>query len=182
MATTSAITTAEQLFESPDLGRCELVRGEVLMMTPAGYQHGQIAAHLARLLDDFVRQHSLGSVTGAETGFHLHSEPDTVRAPDAAFVRAARLPAEPVIKFFPGAPDLAVEVLLPGDRAGALQEKIEDWLAAGTQAVWVVDPGPRTVAVYTRHQPVAVYRAADELPGGEVLPGFRVPVAEIFAR
>jgi len=182
MASTQSITTAQQLLDAPGLGRCELVRGEVVMMTPAGFEHGRIALQMGGLLSEFVRKQRLGMVTGAETGFLIAQDPDTVRAPDVAFVRADRIPSDPVTGFFPGAPDLAVEVLSPGDRAGELLEKVEDWLGAGCQALWVVDPAAQTVSVYTTSHPLAVYHAADELTGGERLAGFRVSVAEIFAR
>jgi Uma2 family endonuclease len=185
MATTepvaSPITTAEQLLNSPGLGRCELVRGELTMMTPAGSEHGYLTARLTAHLVTFVYQHSLGKVFGAETGFRIAREPDTVRAPDIAFVGRERL-AEPLPKgYFQGAPDLAVEVVSPGDRASQVLAKVQDWLDAGCQAVWVVDPETRTVTVYRSRSRIVVLGASDQLSGEDVVPGFALSVAELFA-
>ena len=131
MATVESISTADQLFEAPDLGRCELLRGELVMMSPAGSKHGVIALRIGGLLMDFVEPRGLGVVFGAETGFCIASNPDTVRAPDVAFVRRERIGGGLPEGFFPGAPDLAVEVLSPNDRASEVLAKVRDWLAAG---------------------------------------------------
>jgi Uma2 family endonuclease len=180
MAAVDSITTAEQLFHMPELGRCELVRGELIMMSPAGSQHGAIAAELGGILRDFVKPRALGIVLGAETGFRIATNPDTVRAPDAAFVRAERVGAKLPQGFFPGAPDLAAEVISPDDRAGEVLAKVQDWLAAGCVAVWVVDPRTQTVTVYHGRGQAVVLASADTLAGGDLLPGFSVPVADIF--
>jgi Uma2 family endonuclease len=181
MATAEQITTAEQLFQAPDLGRCELVHGELIMMSPAGSRHGAIAARMAHLLLDFVEIHALGQVLGAETGFLIAREPDTVRAPDVAFIRADRIAGELPQGFFPGPPDLAVEVLSPDDRAGEVLAKVENWLDAGCQSVWVVDPKTRSVVVYRSSREAVILRPTDTLTGGDVLPGFEHPVANLFA-
>ena len=181
MAITEQITTAEQLLRASGLGRCELVRGELIMMSPAGFQHGRIVGTINALLWEFVQEEALGVVTGAETGFHISRDPDTVRAPDVAFVRTERVPADEPLGFFQGAPDLAVEVLSPSDRAGEVLAKVQDWLEAGCRAVWVVDPHTQTVSDYRSRSEVTVLTNTDTLTGGAVLPGFAVPVAEIFA-
>jgi Uma2 family endonuclease len=181
MTTADSITTAEQLLRAPDLGRCELVRGELIMMTPAGFRHGRIAASLTAALKDFVAQRGLGVVATGETGFQIEREPDTVRAPDVAFLRADRVPAEEPVGFFPGAPDMAVEVLSPDDRASEVNAKVQQWLQAACEAVWVVDPQSRTVTVYRSPKDVEVLRSSDVLTGGNVLPGFTLPVEEIFS-
>jgi Uma2 family endonuclease len=181
MATIEHITTAEQLLEAPDLGRCELVRGELVMMSPAGFEHGRIVSRMNRRLEGYVEREGLGVVTGAETGFVIAREPDSVRAPDVGFVRAERVPPGPILGFFEGPPDLAVEVLSPGDRAGEVLAKVQDWLGAGSRAVWVVDPSRKTVAVYDDRRHAVTLHESDTLTGGDVVPGFSVPVAEIFA-
>jgi Uma2 family endonuclease len=181
MTTIEQITTAEQLLRTPGLGRCELVEGELLMMSPAGYEHGRIVVRITRPLANFISQNRLGDLTGAETGFQIAHDPDTVRAPDVAFVRAQRVPAEPVQGYFPGPPDLAVEVLSPDDRAGEVLAKVRDWLQAGCRRVWVVDPRTRTVSVYRSQSEVVVLSQSDTLSEEDLLPGFRLPVAEIFA-
>ena len=181
MATTQPhIETADQLLKTPGLGRCELVRGELIMMTHAGFEHGSVVAKITAPLVRFVQQHRLGQMTGAETGFRIGHDPDTVRAPDVAFVRAERIPPEPVRGFFPGAPDLAVEVLSPDDRASAVLDKVHQWLAAGCLVVWVVDPEKRTVTVYNGPDRTVTLTAADELSADNLLPGLRLPVTEIF--
>lgn len=181
MATIQEITTAEQLIETPDLGRCELVRGELIMMSPSGFEHGRIVSRLNGRLERFVDEHHLGVVTGAETGFRITRNPDTVWAPDVAFVRTERVPPEPTRGFFQGPPDLAVEVLSPDDRAGKMLAKVHDWLSAGCRAVWVVDPEAQTVSVYRSEGEKVVWDVSDELTGNDIIPDFRLPVAEIFA-
>lgn len=181
MATTgSQITTAEQLLYAPDLGRCELVQGELIMMSPGGSEHGAIIVRISGPLWTHVHQNALGIVFGAETGFQIARDPDTVRAPDVAFVRAERLEAGIPRGFFQGAPDLAVEVLSPGDRTGEVLAKTGDWLGAGCRMVWVVDPETRTVTVYRSLNDIRVLGAAEQLDGQDVAEGFRLPVGEIF--
>jgi len=181
MTIAESITTADQLFHASDLGRCELLRGELMMMSPAGSEHGMIAAELAAILRDFVKPRGLGVVLGAETGFRIAENPDTVRAPDVAFIRRERIAGELPDGFFPGAPDLAVEVLSPNDRAGEVLKKVQDWLVAGSAAVWVVDPKTQTVTIYGADRRAAMLTSSEAIPGGDLLPGFSASVAEIFA-
>lgn len=173
------ITTAEELLRAGDIGRCELIRGELHVMIPAGYEHGRITVNLATPIAIHAKVNSLGTVVAAETGFRLAHNPDTVRAPDVAFVRADR--PGPDRGYYPGAPDLAVEVLSPDDRPGYVRDKVAEWLEAGTRAVWVVDPRTRAVVVHEPGGEPRKYGEADTLPGGEVLPGFELAVAEVFA-
>ncbi|MGA2059558.1 MAG: Uma2 family endonuclease [Thermoguttaceae bacterium] len=177
---TTHIVSAEELFQMPNLGRCELVRGEVFMMSPAGSQHGWIIGKLTILLGRFVLDKKLGGIMGAETGFILRRDPDSVRAPDVAFIRADRLPEKLPQGYFDGAPDLAVEVLSPNDRASGVQSKIRDWLDAGCPAVWIVDPETRSVTIYKSAQDIAVLSATGTLEDARILPGFTLPVSEIF--
>jgi Uma2 family endonuclease len=182
MSTTTTLTTAGELFMMPDDGfRYELVKGEVRRMPPAGSEHGAVAVNIAVVIAQFVKPHDLGVVFGAETGFKIASEPDTVRAPDLAFVRRERIPAGGIPRgFWPGAPDLAVEVVSPGDTYTEVEEKVNDWLNAGTRMVLVLNPRTRTIAVYTSHTAVERLTESDTLDGGEVLPGFACQVAELF--
>jgi Uma2 family endonuclease len=181
MATVEHSMSAEQLLHAPGLGRCELLRGELVMMSPAGSEHGAIAAELAGRLRDFVKPRSLGAVFGAETGFQIAHDPDTVRAPDVAFVRVERIEGRLPRGFFPGAPDLAVEILSPSDRASEVAAEVRDWLDAGCLAVWVVDPETRTVTVHHANRDATIVHSADTLTEETVLPGFQTPVAGIFA-
>ena len=126
--------------------RTELVRGELIVMAPAGGRHGQIAHKVALLVGNHVLARSLGRVFAAETGFLLRRGPDTVRAPDVAFVAAQRLGIEDIpAGFLEMAPDLAVDVVSPGDSRAAVRSKVSDWLAAGTRLVWVVYPEKRSI-------------------------------------
>ncbi len=176
------ITSDELLAMGDRAWRKELVRGELVDMSPPSGPHGAIAFEVAFIVGQFVRDHRLGRCSAAETGFRLATEPDTVRAPDFAYVSRARLPGGKVPKgYFPGAPDLAVEVLSPSEPLGQLARKIDEYFVAGTVAVWVVDPETREVRVYTDPATSQVFTDHDELTGGEVLPGFACRVADIFA-
>lgn len=174
--------TAEQLLELPDDGmRHELVEGVLRTTAPAGARHGLIAARLLVRLGTFVQTHRLGEFFAAETGFRLRRDPDTVRAPDVAFVGADRA-AEAGVPGFPAlAPDLVAEVVSPSDRAVDVVGKALAWLDAGVRLVWVVDPQNRTVTVY-RQDGVAVLRGGDVLDGEDVLPGFALPLEELWRR
>ena len=174
------ITTADQLLRAGDIGRCELIRGELTMMNPAGDQHGRVVISISYAVTHHVKTHDLGVLHGAETGFVLSRDPDTVRAPDLAFTRAERArPATP--GFVPGAPNLAVEGLSPDDRPGYVREKVAEWLEAGTLAVWVVDPRKRNVTVHATGDEPTEYGEADTIPGGDLLPGFELAVRDVFA-
>ncbi len=180
MATVDQITTAEQLYEA-NLPHCELIQGELVMMSPAGFNHGRFALRIGTALDNFVTPRRLGIVVTAEAGFRIAHDPDTVRAPDVGFVRTERIPSGGVKGFFQGPPDIAVEVVSPNDRASEVMAKAQDWLQAGCLLVWVVDPETRTVSVYRSRSEIAVLNDADALTGGDVLPGFSVAVKEIFS-
>jgi Uma2 family endonuclease len=172
--------TIEEFERLPDDGwRLELVRGHVVREPPAGFEHGGIAGWIAGELHAFLREHRLGRVRTAETGFVLFDEPPTVRAPDVAFVRQERLTFDRK-RFAPLAPDLAVEIVSPSNTSSDIQQKVLDYLEAGTRLVWVVDPGPRIVTVYRSRDEIRLLTAADELDGEDVLPGFRLSVSELF--
>lgn len=177
-----APVTAEQLMDLPDGGRRrELVDGELREMAPAGFGHGRVALRVGARLDEFAHRERLGVVVAAETGFLLSRDPDTVRAPDAAFVAGHRLPPpEEQQRFAELAPDLAVEVVSPSDRAADVTEKALAWLAAGSSLVWVVYPVQRVVAVYAPGGVVRHVGEGEVLDGGDVLPGLRLPVADIL--
>lgn len=173
--------TAEDLYDlALDDVRAELVRGDLVCEPPAGFDHGVRATEIGYHLRRFVEDHPIGVVCGAETGFVLLRNPDTVRAPDAAFVtreRAERfIPKE---RYFEGAPDLAAEVVSPGDSRREVEEKVRDYLAAGTHLVWVIDPRRKTVSVHRPGADPQVLGPDDLLGGGDLLPGFSVPVARL---
>jgi Uma2 family endonuclease len=173
--------TAAELLEAhlPDK-RVELVRGVLVVREPAGYRHGHVTARLAKRLMDVVEAQELGSVLAAETGFLIGADPDTVRAPDIAFVTRERLP-DPDLPGYPAlAPDLVVEVSSPGDRPGETLTKVGEWLTAGTRLVWVVDPARRLARVYRANGSEAVLVESESLDGEDVVPGFSCPLAAIL--
>jgi Uma2 family endonuclease len=180
MTVVETLITAEQLLQMPAVEHCELIRGELIQMSPSGLEHGRVANRISVRLGTYVEQHQLGIVTTAEAGFQLSHNPDTVRAPDVAFISAARAPKNPIAGFFDGPPDLAVEVLSPNDRAGAVLAKIQELLQAGCRMVWLVDPITRTVTVYPDRRNAQVLSAEDTISGDDLLPGFSVTVAELF--
>lgn len=150
-------------------------------MAPTGFNHGSVAMNLGGPLHAYAKAKGLGVVVSAEAGFVLSREPDTVRAPDIGFVSAGRIPpGEETVKFWEGAPDLAVEVLSPSDTVDEIEEKVDDYLAAGTALVWVVNPRRKTVTVYRPSQQPTLLSENNDLSGDEVVPGFHIPVAAIF--
>ena len=159
--------------------RTELVCGVLVVREPAGYQHGEVAMRLAVAIFAHVEAHGLGRVFAAETGFTLTRNPDTVRAPDVAFVSTARLPDPPPRGFAELAPDLAVEVLSPDDRPGEVLAKVGDWLDAGARVVWVVDPIRVIARVYRADGSESILGETDALRGEDVLPGFEYQLSAI---
>ena len=152
-------------------------------MAPAGFRHGVVAHRLAVLLETVLAAsaHRTGEITAAETGFRIARDPDTVRAPDLAYVSADRLPAEDGWDgFLDAVPDLVVEVVSPSDRAGDVLDKAASWLAAGTAVVWVVYPRQRTVAVHRPDGVVTLVGPTGVLDGTAVLPGLHIDVADVF--
>jgi Uma2 family endonuclease len=170
--------TAEELLSRPDDGfRYELLHGELRQMSPAGHVHGRVAVNITVALAEYVRPRGLGVVYAAETGFKLASRPDHVRAPDVGFVAASRAQGVPDgAGFWPGAPDLAVEVVSPSDSFAAVEEKVLDWLGAGTRLVIVVDPSTRTATTYRSLTDVTVLTEDGTIEGGDVVPGWTLPV------
>jgi Uma2 family endonuclease len=182
--TASTRVTAEQLAAMPSDGhRWELVAGELKKMTPAGWKHGAIASRLNTWLGSHVEGNDLGVILAAETGFFLSRDPDTVRAPDVAFLTKERLSDLSTDEtYWPGAPNLAVEVVSPGDRSGEVDEKVKAWLDAGTTLVWVVNPAWKTVTVYRSATQITTLTENDELRGEDVIEGFCRRVGDIFAQ
>ncbi len=177
----TTVMTAEDLWQLPDDGmKHELVRGELRTTTPPGYEHGWVGLRIARLLGAHADERELGDVTG-EVGFKLPTEPETVRAPDVAFVARERIEAvgRPR-KYFEGAPDLALEVVSPHDTSTDVHEKALDWLAAGTRLVLVVHPGPRTVTAYRSANDIRILGDDDTLEASDVVDGWAVRVGDLL--
>ena len=177
MPDTTRLVSAEELERLPSDQRYELVDGRLVPMTPVGYTHGRIVVRLVSMLDQHVRAHDLGVVL-TEVGFKLSKDPDTVRAPDVAFIRRDRIPKHAPVGFWSGAPDLAIEVLSPDDSPGEVDRKTTEYLRAGTRLVLVVDPEQRTVTSSVSNQPAN--RARDVVDLGAVLPGLGWSLSHIF--
>ncbi len=179
---TSSLLTAEELERISIPGKVtELIRGRLIVREPPGTWHGAISAKLTYLLADFVYRQGLGMVFGQDTGFKVGSEPDTVRAPDVAFVARERVGVIRRRGYAQLAPDLLAEILSPDDRAGEILAKVADWLAAGTKIVWVVDPERREARVYRQDSSLSVLGSDESLEGEEVLPGFTCLLKDVLA-
>jgi Uma2 family endonuclease len=175
--TVTTFMTADELLRLPDDGRrYELVRGELRKMSPSGARHARVAAQIIGSLIAFLKQQPIGTVYASEGGFRISRQPDTVRAPDAAFVRADRV--VDTASFFEGPPDVAFEVTCPGDSYSEIEEKTLDWLRAGVRVVVVVDPRTSSVRI---HRISGAANVADVIEIDDVIPGWKLPLSEVFA-
>jgi Uma2 family endonuclease len=174
--------TVDDLYALPDDGlKYELQAGVLLSEPLPGFLHGRVAARVVQLLGVHVAQHGLGHVLACDAGFVLARDPDTVRGPDVAFVSKARAAAHAdLLRAFEGAPDLAVEVLSPSNRADAIHGKVADYLEGGTRLVWLVDPACETVTAYRALLAPRILAGDEELDGDDVVPGFRTKVTALF--
>ena len=175
-------STSERLAKHPvPHKRTELVRGRLVIREPAQWRHGAVAARVLAAIAVYLETNPIGEVCAAETGFTLFRQPDTVRAPDVAFLRADRIPTEECSGFDEIAPDLVVEVLSPGDRRRMVRAKVADWLRAGTLLVWVIDLRRCTAQVYRADGSQSALSAQDTILGEDVLPGVTLPVRRVVA-
>lgn len=181
-APAARLVTAEELALLPDDGdRYELVEGRLIRMPPASFLSSVIAATILRILGTFVREHRLGICAGADGGVRLKPNPDTVRAPEVSFVRAERIPVSGLQSgYWPGAPDLAIDVLSQSDRYPEVQRKVQEYFDAGTWLVWVVDPESRTATVLHADVRSKFLGPEEVLDGEDVLSGFRLPLGEVW--
>ena len=176
-----SLITAEELFKMGDLGRCELVKGEVVQMSPAGHAHGKIAMRIGSLLCSYIDQNELGVVYASETGFITSRNPDTVRAPDAMFVSKGRLSEiSETDSFLPIAPDLAVEVISPSDTWIEVEAKLDEYFRAGVKLIWVLEPKTKKAYVYRSPAEVRILGESETLDGEDIVPGFEISVSELF--
>jgi Uma2 family endonuclease len=175
--------TSDDLSRLPDDGWLyELRMGELIRRAPTGEQHGQFTNTLNVLLSIHVRANGLGIILAAETGFKLAMDPDTVRAPDIAFVRRERVPEDgPPGGYRPGRPDLAVEAVSPSDSAEGVDEKVNEYLRAGTRPVWLLFSRRRCVEFCHPDGTRRVLTEAQTRDGADVVPGFACRVGEISA-
>jgi Uma2 family endonuclease len=179
MSTMSNLT-AEAAWTLDPPGLWELVEGQVVLVSPAGARHGRVVARVTRALGDFVDARRLGVVLAGDVGFVLRRDPDTVRAPDVAFLAAARLAGPLPAEFVNGPPDLAIEVLSPSDRWSAVDKKAAEFLDAGATAVWAIDPGEQTAKTYSRSGS-HVLIPTDALACPELLQDFVLLLPELWS-
>jgi Uma2 family endonuclease len=178
---TPKLMTAEEFARITDIGRFDLIDGELISMSPAGGYQGEVASQFVRALLNHSDERQPGKVYTAEASFMLQRDPDVVLAPDAAFVRASRLPplAER-LGFLPVAPDLAVEIVSPSDRMTEVRRKISTYLMLGTPLVVMVEPRHCRVTLYRPGREPRVLHEGDVIDGDDVLPGFQLPVSKLF--
>ena len=183
MTATGIRMTADELLRLPNTGkRYELIAGELHEMAPASGEHGYVGGRMARRIGAFLDEHPEmgGDIFISEAGYRLARDPDTVRAPDLAYVAAERLPQARVRGYPEMAPDLVVEVVSPGDTASEIQAKVDEWLRAGAKLVWVLYPSTRSAMAYQVDGTAHLLHADDSLRGEPVLPGFSCRLADLF--
>lgn len=183
MTTAARLMTANELLLMPNVDACryELLDGELITMAPSGSEHSAIGLDFGAELQQFVKANDLGRVFGADCGFIISADPDTVLSPDVSFVRKERIPADGLPKgFFPGPPDIAVEVISPSDTYAEVERKTAQLLEAGTLLVVLIDPRTQTVVKHTANGTITRLTESDTLTLDEALPGFSLPVSDIF--
>ena len=179
-AVAEQLYTADQLFEMGEESRCELVKGILREMSPTGGTHGSFTAIISGRIIVYVADHGLGTCFAAETGFIVNRDPDTVFAPDFAFVAKDRVPVPLTEKFVPVVPDLVVETRSPWDRKTEVLVKVREWLDADVRMVLELNPMTRQLTVYRPGRPAEVLGPTDDFQGDDVLPGFALEVSKIF--
>ena len=181
MSARSGLMTADELLRNDVPHKStELVRGVLVVREPPGGWQGHLSQRLGYLLGQHVYPRQSGMLFGQDTGFLIERDPDTVRAPDLAFVAAARVSGVGRHGYVPFAPDLAVEILSPGDRAGEVREKVAQWLTAGTRLVWVIDLDRGNARAHRADGSVDIVPASGALDGENLLPGFSCRLADLL--
>jgi len=178
--TVTELKTGEELAEAGDPGPCELVEGRIVPMSPSGNEHGSYESNFHHALRSFVQAHRLGKVQVGEVGIYTRRNPDTVRGADVLFISNERYAQQTTSGYLTVAPELVVEVLSPHDRWAEVTQKLREYFALGVQLVWVADPQAKIVYAYRSLTDVREFRANDDLPGEDVLPGFSTKVGPLF--
>jgi len=174
------LMSGEELFRRPDLGPCELVDGRVVPLTPTGHGHGFVESNFAGELRAWARSTGSGRVLTGEVGIYIRRNPDTVRAADVLYISNERYAKRGASGYLDVAPELVVEVLSPDDRWSDVTEKLEDYFSAGVDRVWVVDAKLRQIFAYRSLTEVRQFQEGEDLAGEILLPGFRLPVSDLF--
>jgi len=173
--------TDEEFMALPDGDRYELVNGELIIVGNSGMEHGNLGAFLCGLLEIYARRNKLGSTFDSSTAFTMKT--GNKRSPDVSFVAKDRLRGLKKLPkgFFQGAPDLAVEIISPSNTFDEIHTKIVEYFDSGSKLVWVIHPDEESVLVYHKPQPDKLLQRSDSLDGETIIPGFTVPLAELFA-
>lgn len=174
------LLTGEELFNMGDVGRAELVRGELIQFMPTGHPHGCVESNLAMLLGAFVKTHNLGRVLTGETGLYTQRDPDTVRGMDVAYISHERLAQVKSTSFLDVAPELVIEIMSPSDSWTEINDKIEEYFEVGVKLIWIVNPKRKRVHAYHSFTELDLFNTEDMLTGGVVLPDLEIRVADIF--
>ena len=174
------LVTGEELLDMGDIGRCELIDGRIVYMSPVGGEHSFVEFNIGAELRTFARQQKIGWVLGGEVGIFIRRNPDRIRGADVAFVSKKQL-AHPPRGFLEVAPELVIEIISPNDRWEDVRAKIGDYFSIGVERVWIVEPAKRTVLVYRSNTQFQEFAESDTLNGEGILEGFSLAVAEIFA-
>ena len=180
-STEERLITGEELARMGDIGRCELIDGRIIRMSPTNRRHGRVEFRIAAAIDAFVRPRRLGTVHTGEVGLYTRRRPDRVRGADVLFLtHETEKRCSPELAYFDVAPDLVVEVLSPDDRAVDLNQKLREYFEIGVRLVWVADPEARVVSAYRSLTDIREFDASATLSGDDVLPGFEVAVGSLF--
>ena len=173
--------TDEEFMALPDGDRYELVNGELIIVGNSGMEHGNLGAFLCGLLEIYARRNKLGLTFDSSTAFTMKT--GNKRSPDVSFVAKDRLRGLKKLPkgFFQGAPDLAVEIISPSNTFDEIHTKIVEYFDGGSKLVWVIHPDEESVLVYHKPQPDKLLQRSDSLDGETIIPGFTVPLAELFA-
>ncbi len=182
LSTVPRTTSAKELFDFPVDGyRYELVSGNLQMMSPAGGRHGRLANRISMLLNKHVDANHLGVVFAAETGFLIQTDPDTVLAPDVAFVSLARFKSvENEVQYLPLAPELAIEVLSPSDRFSRVESKAFAWLDSGTKLVLLIDPDNETIHAYRSRKQIEMFQRSETIDCSAAVSNWMLTVDDVF--
>ena len=174
------LITGTDLAAMGDIGRCELIAGRVVRMSPTGHEHGSYESNFHYHLANFVRAKQLDKVQVGEVGIYTQHDPDTIRGADVLFISHERYTQQASAGFLRVAPDLVVEIMSPNDRWSEVTQKLREYFEIGVRLVWVADPRSKSVYAYSTLTDVREFTSNDDLPGDDVLPGFSINVAELF--
>ncbi len=176
-----ALITGEELAAMGDLGRCELVEGRIVKLSPTKMPHGRYEFEMARLLGNFVEKHDLGVVMVGEVGVYTRRDPDTVRGADVLYISHERLAQATPGGFMDVAPELIVEVMSPSDRWSEVRKKIKEYFEIGVTAVLIVEPEEQTIALYRSPTAIQEFALNGALTLEDILPGFNLPLNQLWA-